>query len=1131
MNNLSKIAATARSLLYSVMATASALAGMLMATAADAAAANTYLTVSYLYPYDAEKKGVNVPPGIDHAYVDFQIPAGTNLSIGSGTVTLKNGNTTVGSWTASGSDTEHIYVDGSRLYINFDSALETLGQTYTLSLPAGIVNGYTELDSDGNDIPRTAASNEARTIKFTLSYLTLTSSSPAAGASLPSFPAVSSAVFNFDFGADSDEYGTLHYDASKLITLTKDGSEYASWPASKEAGHLRTTTGYPDSFTIDFGEDLQAGSYSLSVPRGIFSGVGLSNGPLTLNFTVTRALSYSVLPSPGNSASKSAMSHVTITYPATSSVTVNSGGSATLTFVKNSGTETIADVSYTLSASGNVLTLSCDPAAITASSSAINVNWFKITIPSGSFTVTDSGDTFTNDNIELTPYQISAIAASDLTFTPPLTQKGLTAEDLKTITLQLGNDLSWANESDLNLSAANPNTLLFVSAAPFDQQFNLQYKLAAISADKKTLTLQLKDASGLSNYTEKFPEGQAIIRIYGNKIQDSSGAKNTQMDIEAWELEGVTSAVTYKTVPADKEVVTAGSISSLELYFTRPIAFADENAMITLASKTGGTIKQVKVGAATITTGAPRTAKFTNLFGNNTENDDYTFTIPAGAFRETGTGWLNDEMVITCKKAGDFAVRSITPQPSTFSGTAANPVTNPGEAREYYQKFVITYPEAADIKLTSGYATKLASCTFGETAIANGFNNNQTITPTAKGGITVASAEVSGNQLILTLSGKYKMPTPTDQVLCLRVAQGIIDMIGYTDGAQVRKENPALNFYFNGLDGAEATMGGITLTSPALTCTPSDMGSITLTSANNETLYFLDQFTTGLFNKETHGGFTATLYNSSGGVASTYTLTKCAKTTSVTASGGSTNLAPGVYTLKPSYDEKTRLYTGAQPQKGKLVASSITYTNCNPVSQLEYTITVVASKDPWDKTKLTATSPATSFDKNANPTGPTQFTWTVNSDDPISIDWSKSISLNTPDGGEALSIPVSNDYGYFSYNIAERTMTLDLSKHEKATSLMTKYGKYTLTFPAEIFTMSYIKNEALSYEYTYNRIVDKTYTIRPADKSELENGGLNEITVTFPKVDDDITLTYDSGKPAKLTDGSGNTMSATPTIA
>lgn len=88
MNNLSKIAATARSLLYSVMATASALAGLLMTTAADAAAANTYLTVSYLYPYDAEKKGVNVPPGIDHAYVDFQIPAGTDLSIGSGTVTL-----------------------------------------------------------------------------------------------------------------------------------------------------------------------------------------------------------------------------------------------------------------------------------------------------------------------------------------------------------------------------------------------------------------------------------------------------------------------------------------------------------------------------------------------------------------------------------------------------------------------------------------------------------------------------------------------------------------------------------------------------------------------------------------------------------------------------------------------------------------------------------------------------------------------------------------------------------------------------------------------------------------------------------------------------------------------------------
>lgn len=1012
------------------MATASALAGMLMTTAGDAAAANTYLTVSYFYPYDAEGKGTKASPGIDHAYVDFQIPAGTNLTIGSGTVTLKNGNTTVGSWTASGSATDHIYVDGSRLYINFDSALETLGQTYTLSLPAGIVNGYTELDSDGNDIPRTAASNEARTIKFTLSYLTLTSSAPAAGASLPSFPSVSSAVFNFDFGTDSDEHGTLHYDASKLITLTKDGSAYASWPASKEAGHLRTTTGYPDSFTIDFGEDLQAGAYSLSIPRGIFSGVGLSNGPLTLNFTVTRALSYSVLPSPGNSASKSAMSHVTITYPATSSVTVNSGGSATLTFVKNSGTETIADVSYTLSASGNVLTLSCDPAAITASSSAINVNWFKITIPSGSFTVTDSGDTFTNDNIELTPYQISAIAASDLTFTPPLTQKGLTAEDLKTITLQLGNDLSWANESDLNLSAANPNTLLFVSAAPFDQQFNLQYKLAAISADKKTLKLQLKDASGLSNYTEKFPEGQAIIRIYGNKIQDSSGAKNTQMDIEAWELEGVTSAVTYKTVPADKEVVTAGSISSLELYFTRPIEIADENAMITLASTTGVTIKQVKVGAATITTGAPRTAKFTNLFGNNTENDDYTFTIPAGAFRETGTGWLNEEMVITCKKAGDFAVRSITPQPSTFSGTAAKPVTNPGEAREYYQKFVITYPEAADIKLTSGYATKLASCTFGETAIANGFNNNQTITPTAKGGITVASAEVSGNQLILTLSGKYKVPTPTDQVLCLRVAQGIIDMIGYTDGAQVRKENLALNFYFNGFDEAPDFTANysVALTSPASAASlPSEMGSITLTGT--ETLYFCNEYEyyarkTQVKAEGTDGGFTATLKNASGTVAGTYKLNTCAKTSTITAnSTSSLNITAGIYTLsiediittknQPAPNNSYNYFGSTRYLKG------IGYDGCTRVGALEYTINVVNDKEPWSKTVLVPTSPAMSFDKNSCPTGPTLFTWTVNNDDVISVDWSKSVSLQTPDG-QTLEIPVSNDYGYFSYNIADK---------------------------------------------------------------------------------------------------------------
>lgn len=1125
MNKLSKIAATARSLLYSVMAMASALAGLLLTTAADISAA-TNLTVDYLYPYDAEGEGVNVSPGIDRAYVDFTIAAGTQLTVGSGTVKLSKGNTTVSSWTVSGSPTGNIYVEGNRLYIAFDSPLETLGDTYTLSLPAGIVNGFTTIDADGNDIPQTAASNEARTIKFTLAYLTLTSSTPAEGALLPSFPAVSSARFNFQFGTGSDEYGTLHYDASKLITLTKDGQAYASWPASKEAGHIRPTTGYPDSFTIDFGQELPAGSYVLSVPRGIFSGTGLSNGPLTLHFTLTRALSYAVTPSPGNSASKSAMSHVTLTYPATSAITVKSGASATLTFVKNSGTETIPDVSYNLSASGNVLTLSCDPAAITASSSAINVNWFKINIPAGSFTVVDSGDTFTNDIIELAPYQISAIAASDLTFTPSLTQKGLTAEDLRNITLQLGEGLSWANAADLNPGAANPGTLLFVSASPYDQQFNLQYKLAAVSGDKKTLTLQLKDTKDLSNYTEKFPEGQTVIRIYAGKIQDTSGAKNTQMDITAWDLEGVTNAVTYKTVPADGEVVTAGSISNLELYFTRPIEVADVNAQITLTSKNGGTIKQVRVSDATITTGAPRTAKFTDLFGNNTENDEYTFTVPAGAFREKATGWLNEEMVITCTKQGDFVWSDITPSICTFSGTAAKPVANPGEAREYYQKFVITYPVAADIKLTSDYASKLTSCAFGETAIANGFNNNETIIPTAKGGITVTSAEVNGNQLILTLSGKYKVPTPSDQILCLRVAEGIIDMIGYTDGAQVRKVNPATNFYFNGLDGAANTVGGITLTSPALTCTASEMGSITLTSANNEVLYFADQFK---YWGSYYGGFTATLYNSSGGVASTYTLNTCAKTTSVTATGGSTTLAPGIYTLKPSYEEANRLYTGAQPQRKNAISKEIIYTDCNPVAQLEYTITVVESMTPWDKAKLTATAPATSFDKNAYPAGPTLFTWTLNSDDPISVDWSKSVSLQAPDG-QIVEIPVSNDYGYFSYNVAEKRMTLDLSKHEKAATLMAKYGKYTLTFPADIFSMKYIKNAALAYEYTYNRIVDKTYIIRPADKAELESGGLNEITVSFPKADDDITLTYDTNKPAKLTDGSGNTVTATPTV-
>lgn len=1077
----------------------------------------SYLAYSDFYPEYLED-GSQASPGISYAYFDVTIDDGTSLSMGSGkTVTLKKGSTTVASLT---SGSENIVIDGNRVWIYFGQTLDNVGDSYTLSIPQGLVKGLASIDNNGDDIAQTSLENQARDVKFTLAFLTLTDSSIKNGDSLPSYPAVDSMYFDYDFGSNED-YGSIKYDANKSIVLTKDGATYASWPVTKDGGHLSTNGSYPNRLVVNFKEDLDAGSYTLTLPAGIFSGIGLENGETTISFTITKALEYHIYPAPGNSASKSSMSHVTITYPATSTVTVNSGSTATLHFVKNSGSEEIADVSYTLSASGNVLTLSCPADNVPTSSSEINRNWFALSIPQGSYTVNDGGVDYTNEAMEFSPYQITAIAASDLTFTPALDTEGLTANDVREITLQLGENISWAVESDLTVGGTN--NLLYGYQSLSDTQWMLNYGLKAISDDKKTLTLQMRDPSGLLNYTEKFPQGQLILQIRKDKLQDASGSKNGQMDINAWNLDGVTNAVTYKTVPADGDVLTVGALNSLELYFTRKIEVADKSAVITLRAKNSGENVTVKATEGTITTGSPRTVKFTNLFGNNTENDEYTFTIPAGTFRETDSKWINEEMTITCIKQGDFTYSDISPAQCIISGTASKPVVTAVEVREYYQKFEVTYPADAQIALASDWQSKLASCVFGETTATNGFNNNQDVVPTAKNGITVTNAEVSGNKLILTLSGKYNVSTTSGNVLCLRVAEGLLTLNGFTDGVPARKGNPALNFYYQGFESATAVNlnyenKNITLTTPDHTSnlvlqSEINEGKITLTGT--EKLYFLNEYKliTAKY------GFSATISDSNGSSKGTYTLANCDGSYSVTASGGPTNLSLGIYTIKvgDGYDNKG-LYTGGQPTRGTF--GKISLNGGVAVGELSYTIRVVADRNPMNvKDVLTNRTPA-EFTRNSYPAGPTLFSWNVADGADFSIDWSKSIVVKRG-GVTVATLPISNDYGYFSYSKSDNVMSVDLSKVE-GLDLMNSYGEYTVVFPVGIFVGSNtIGSTEAEYSYTYNRIVNFDHTVAPA--SGIEVGDINEVKVTFTKADSDVTLAYDSTKSAVLT-FDGNTV-------
>lgn len=712
------------------------------------------------------------------------------------------------------------------LYVDFGKALGV--GTYTIKVPAGVMH----VDD---------AINTAIEYSFTVKvvYLTLRTSSPANNEVVPSFPAVTECFFAFNIAGDDPM--TLAYPEGAVVNVTKDGAEFASYPVVKDSKNVYTTRQWADRVYISFGQALEPGEYTVTLPQGVCqgpapsgdmsvgSGNATSNAELTLKFTVKKAFEYTVSPALNTTVSRSQMQNVVLTYPENATVKVNNPSLRPLLTLKDESGAVKADtIYYNVTANGNKLELTADLSdgkKIPTDSRAINMVYFHMEIAKGLFSVTDGAETLSNSAMDLGKWQILPLTVADYKFEPALDTPGLTINDLEEVTLILPEGCSWTNQKELveGYKAA----LFSLYPLPVSNTFSFSYMFKSVSEDGRRITCYRapqSSATSAAGNTSLVQDGPTILRFAKGKITIQDGdatSTSAAMDIPAWDLTGRTDLPIYNSTPANGGVPTTKEngvvvFNSLTVNVLRNATVAPgaekKKIIVRDVAANNMVVSSVLVGETTtknaLVGGSGATSiAYSKLFKTEVYDEDgnstlesisdpsvYEVSIPAGAYAQKDKPeWVSPAYKLLFYIPKDFE-HTYSPAPADFSGATVVPA----EPMTEFSEIVLTYPGANEIELTNNYKNVLQNCGIGVATYANAQKNSQTASASNTYGYSFKDIELIGkNQVKLTLNTPWIHGIPSDRALIVKIYQGLFYVIKYNDnGSKEYCPNPTLNVYY-----------------------------------------------------------------------------------------------------------------------------------------------------------------------------------------------------------------------------------------------------------------------------------------------------------------------------------------------
>ncbi len=399
-------------------------------------------------------------------------------------IVLKRGTEVLASLSMSDEDAIEV-LDDTIISLNFGIETSDNGE-YTITIPAGAFN------VDGK-----AAG--ASTLKFLQGAGTF---SPAAGSEINldggSLKKLVLNLFDIDIDVNDGEDGCTEkavlslngvtvqeFDVQQLMAF-KQAVEFKLNPGVDENGTLKFT--FPDNFFKATLNGVVSLSHAFEVKWTV---IGASEAP-TQTYTLTpEAGTYDEMPT------------ITITYDDVTSIAVKAGAKAELR-VSNA---TTAAMTYTITAEGNVVTLTPDEVYNTYPGSPYTV--MHVIVPAGSYDLTYGNKAWPNEALDIQDYKITAPKCPDVVADP---ESGSTLTELSVITCSVGTPI-----------ATFQNVTKYARLYPIIDGVrgaSLCNLKSALTADKTGFTLTVPDGTQLTggDYEVVIPAAYYICNVSGARV-------------------------------------------------------------------------------------------------------------------------------------------------------------------------------------------------------------------------------------------------------------------------------------------------------------------------------------------------------------------------------------------------------------------------------------------------------------------------------------------------------------------------------------------------------------------------------------------------------------------------------------
>ncbi|MDE5774354.1 MAG: hypothetical protein K2H86_07865 [Muribaculaceae bacterium] len=708
-------------------------------------------------------------------------------------------------------DAKVVSLDGNRLVINFalPEGFEYVAAPYYIDVPEGVVlvDGVPSEAFDHNDANKLWSFVLCTPVAPSSEY-------PAKGSSIGS--SLNVQTLNVKFAGLGDAGITNINRAEGENIIVKKGDEVLYTIPTTDTKAITLDGSYPDQANIKLPAPLtEGGVYTVEIPQGLFVVKGLS-AAYTWSFTIIEELTPELSMEAGATYPFSAYGEFKITYPEGTTLALTAGKVAKLYHFMTGNASEIT--SYTASVEGNVVTLKANDLSKMPVASNKNANYLYIVIPEGMYTVTNGAISYAVPAFNCGNYLSTAYGAADFKFIPELGSDA-TLEQLETITLVIPEGSNYCGNT-------TPTTVVLVlypgeNTNGFTQYINYTY--SGLTNDGKGVICKRAtptSPTSLVNNVEYVQKGMTSLKLNANMVQLTGGtAKNsaTSYNNIAYNItDGQAFDAIYNSTPANNSGVT--NITSLTLNFVKSVTINNEDAVITL-SKNGEVIKSVNVAetttaAAKVGGNGSASVAFSNLFKIDgaaiTEPGIYTYHVPAGAFKQTNSEYLNVETEITTYIVNNVDFE-IYPKPATFTGTSKDLVAVPGTEFTELNEFTLTYAEGATIELIEGWKNHLSEGGVGTIAASNLLKDPITASP-ASLKQTLGNITVDGNKITFALSSPWRGGTPANYGLGLKIPAGlfIVNVAG-EDGKVTKSANAQILEYYQGIPMAQGQIGSLSL--------------------------------------------------------------------------------------------------------------------------------------------------------------------------------------------------------------------------------------------------------------------------------------------------------------------------------